>query len=293
MAITRWLYAAILSVAVLLLVTAIPIDTFFTRDNSARSIRQSDVLFTIFGQLRHDIGAVLYLKADEYYHGGTHHSHGEEHHLEDDACCTEVARLGEPRHAHAHEHEHEHEHPERAAAAGPGDLFARVIRAITTHSVIHLQGAQSSEMLPWFYLATLFDPQCVQAYVVGGFWLGMELGKVDEGIAFLRRGLRNNPSAWEIYAQMGELYFISKKDYGKSAAYLRRAYALIRTTSAGVMDKKQILVFLAAALERCGQLRESLYYYEQLNALLNGDAAVAGKIKEMESRLQEEPPREP
>ncbi|MDD5745965.1 MAG: hypothetical protein PHO30_01745 [Candidatus Omnitrophica bacterium] len=281
MVITRWLYVSILSAAVMLLVTAIPIDSFFSSENASRSIQQSDVLFKIFGQLRHDIGAIFYIKADEYYHGGTEHPFGETHHLEDDASL-----CGGPDEA---AHEPARESPAEAGKNGGYDLFTRINRSISSHSVIHLNKDQSAELLPWFYLATLFDPQAVQAYVVGGFWLGMQMGKPEEGIAFLRKGLRHNPDAWELYAQVGELYFIAKKDYGKAAPYLQRAFSLMKQSEASDFDKKQVLVFLAAAMEHLGNLRESLAYYEQLSGLFNNNTIILGKIKALRSVLEEEP----
>ena len=273
MAIVRWLYVSILSAVVLIMVTAIPIDSFFFRDNISRSIQQSDVLFKMFGQLRHDIAAIFYVKADEYYHGGTRHPSGETHHLEDDI--------------HAEGRDEEHNHPAAVEKNKYRDVFEQVEEEITAHPIIHLQGSASAEIIPWFYLATVFDPQYVQAYTVGGFWLGMQLEKPDAAVAFLREGLRNNPDAWEIYAQLGEMYFTAKQDNEKSAAYLKRAYALIQTSGADDFRKKEILVFLAAAMERLGQLRESLHYYEQLSCLTS-DNAVIGKIKALKQKLEGE-----
>ncbi|MBU4304423.1 MAG: tetratricopeptide repeat protein [Candidatus Omnitrophica bacterium] len=262
--------AAVFVFAVLML--ALKIDVFFYLENARSYARQSDVLYNIFGQLRNDIAAILYLKSDEYFHGGTEHPHGEEHTIADELSG---------------EHKHHEDVPSQRQRGKEedADIFLRLDRAIHAHRVQHLAPDQSAEIVPWFSLAVLVDPEYVQAYVVGGYWLGMRLNRPDEALLFLKKGLKSNPQAWQIYSQIGDIYFLAKKDYRKAAAYLERAYLAMDAPDVNKIDKKHVLIFLATAWERLEDYRKSVYYYEKLEALVP-DPDVAKKIAGLNAQIK-------
>jgi tetratricopeptide (TPR) repeat protein len=89
------------------------------------------------------------------------------------------------------------------------DAFGRNFR-ITRHT--HLENHNEREILPWLRLAADLDPQKIETYTVGAFFLREHLGETDQAEAFLREGLRNNPDSAEILFELGRLYHESKHD---------------------------------------------------------------------------------
>ncbi len=62
------------------------------------------------------------------------------------------------------------------------------------------------EILPWLRLAADMDPQKIETYTVGAYFLRKHLNRPEEAEAFLREGLRNNPDSYEILFELGRLY---------------------------------------------------------------------------------------
>jgi tetratricopeptide (TPR) repeat protein len=89
------------------------------------------------------------------------------------------------------------------------DAFGRNFR-ITQHT--HLEHHNEREILPWLRLAADLDPNKVETYTVGAFFLREHLNEPDQAEAFLREGLRNNPDSAEILFELGRLYHESKHD---------------------------------------------------------------------------------
>jgi hypothetical protein len=81
--------------------------------------------------------------------------------------------------------------------------FGRHFR-ITEHT--HLEHGNEREILPWLRLAADMDPQKIETYTVGAFFLREHLNQPREAEAFLREGLRNNPDSCEILFELGRLY---------------------------------------------------------------------------------------
>ena len=89
------------------------------------------------------------------------------------------------------------------------DAFGRNFR-ITQHT--HLENHNEREILPWLRLAADLDPQKIETYTVGAFFLREHLGRADQAEAFLREGLRNNPDSCEILFELGRVYHDSNHD---------------------------------------------------------------------------------
>src|ERR1039458_4441227 len=83
------------------------------------------------------------------------------------------------------------------------DRFGRHFR-ITEHT--HLEHNNEREILPWLRLAAEMDPQKIETYTVGSFFMRQHLNRPREAEAFLREGLRNNPNSYEILFELGQLY---------------------------------------------------------------------------------------
>ena len=82
------------------------------------------------------------------------------------------------------------------------DAFGRHFR-IMQH--LHLENHQEREILPWLRLAADLDPQKIETYTVGAYFLRGHLNRPDQAEAFLREGLRNNPDSCEILFELGRV----------------------------------------------------------------------------------------
>lgn len=93
------------------------------------------------------------------------------------------------------------------------DTFGRNFR-ITQHT--HLEQHQEREILPWLRLAADLDPQKIETYTVGAFFLREHLNRPDQAESFLREGLRNNPDSCEILFELGRIYHDSSHDFDRA-----------------------------------------------------------------------------
>ena len=234
-------------------------DFFIAGDQSfSGSVSKNDVLYKIFGQLRKDIGSFCYLKADQYFHKGSHHADKNE------PCLFETHDEEAENHS-----EDEHDHHRKTEHNGSPDLFAKIYKAIHFHPVVHLGSYENAEILPWFEITARFNPNFINAYLDGGFWLSTRMGQPDKALDFLREGLKNNPGSWQISAQIGEIYFTQKKDYLKAYSYFNNAYTLINTQPHTMLEKKSILIFLSASAEKINKHQESSRRKKERSELKN------------------------
>ena len=93
------------------------------------------------------------------------------------------------------------------------DRFGRHFR-ITQHT--HLEKNTEREILPWLRLAADLDPQKIETFTVGAFFLREHLNRPDQAEAFLREGLRNNPGNCELLFELGRLYRESIHDLDRA-----------------------------------------------------------------------------
>ena len=155
---------------------------------------------------------------------------------------------------------------------------------ITEHR--HLTGNEEKELLPWLYYAAALNPHHELAYTVGGYWVGIRLKRPKEAIRFLREGLLNNPKSWEIYKTIGEVYYVTQKDYGKALNYLDRAKTLGNEQGIDALEKRLIYVPLAEAYAARGNPQESIKLYEELLKDFAGDEAIKNRIEYFKNLTQ-------
>lgn len=105
----------------------------------------------------------------------------------------------------------EHER-EMAFLREPRDWIERFGRKFIITEHTHLGAGKEKEILPWLRVSAELDPQRVETYTVAAYWLRAHLGKINEAEQFLREGLRNNPSSYEILYELGCLYAEAKQD---------------------------------------------------------------------------------
>lgn len=70
---------------------------------------------------------------------------------------------------------------------------------------------------------TDLDPQFVFAYVFGALIIAQDLGHFQEGIGFLEKGMRNNPTDWWLPFELGFLHYVGTRDYARATACFEKA----------------------------------------------------------------------
>jgi len=245
----------------------VPLVGVYDYDASAgRPDLEGSVMMRFLGETRSIVSSMSILQADLYFHGGVGHFFEEHEHgfaIAETGKGAEVRKKPEadPR-------------PE----VSPLNFMVYLSEHIGVTDHIHLEGDQLKEIMPWLYYAVRTDPNNVLAYTLTGYYLAFKLEKVDEGLEFLREGLKNNPDSWEIYAETGVIYFQKLKDYARAARYLRTAKKLLDKTPHDKFQERYVLSFLARSYEGLGRQDEALPLYERLHQLFPDAEAFNKKI---------------
>ena len=160
---------------------------------------QSDSVFKLlFGEGRRLFGNEMFDMADAYFHSGYYPSIFDRPVTEHDVAEREGGNADD-----------------RDDFLGPPpDWIAALDRHFVPNQHTHLdtggasgqaKAASVQEILPWLKLATDLNPQYLDAYRVGYYWLS-RLHKPQEARAFLLEGLQNNPRNSELLFDLGSLY---------------------------------------------------------------------------------------
>ena len=191
--------------------------------------RSNGVLQAILGDSQKLFANHFVTKADVYLHSGVYPSvfdqagRDRNTHLASEAKVSPSGPAEPETHA---EHETEAEsHEGEAHPEGEGnhacqflgpprdwiDAFGRNFYP-TTHTHLNEQKSQR-EILPWLSLAAELNPNEVQTFTLGAYWLRNRMGKVDEAERFLRQGWRANPTSYEILLELGRLMEENRHDF--------------------------------------------------------------------------------
>jgi tetratricopeptide (TPR) repeat protein len=194
----RWL-ALLFLVCCFTLATIL--DPVFHRIRIRREATPS-VLVALLGDSRRMFANHFFAEADAYFHSGFYPT------IFDSATPEDRGHLTE---AHE-EHEKEGEHHEGTFLGKPTDWIDRFGRHFYPTIHTHLSNGQEREILPWLKLSAEMDPTRIETYVTASYWLRTTLHKPKEAEEFLREGLRANPDSYEIFLELGRVYFYNKKD---------------------------------------------------------------------------------
>ena len=253
-----WLFLTVL--------TASRVDTYNHAFAEAHSAGDVPVLFRFFGEGRSIVSSLAILQADRYFHGGVGHiEHGEEGEL----CITQrgTDECGREE--------------DRRLQASPLNVLFRISDRIALTEHVHLQGDQVKEIIPWLYLSSEVDPHNVLAITLTGFYLADRLDKPDEAVAFLRKGLLDNPDSWEINAELGRIYFEDFGNYRAAVDFLVRAMDLQKGVPHDKFEERYVLSFLAYSYEALGEGDKALALYRRLGQLFPKSDVFRKKVSEL------------
>jgi tetratricopeptide (TPR) repeat protein len=246
------------------------------------------LLKTILGESRRMFANHFYTKADVYFHSGYYPS------LFEQAQRVQINRKhlqDEANEEHDDHNEEEHE-KEMDFLGQPKDWIDRFGRHFypSTHSHLDKPG-QAKEILPWLRLSVELDPKQVDTYTLGAYWMRKNLGKPDEAAAFLREGLRANPTSYDILFELGAIYYESKHDpirarnlWEAALRHWQEQEAAGKKPDPILCDK--ILANLARVEEEQGNAGKAVSYLEEQ---LKYSPASEGIKKHIEDLKQKKP----
>lgn len=101
---------------------------------------------------------------------------------------------------------------------------------------------------PLLHITTTLDPHLVVAYRFGAIFLSEPkpagAGRTDLAVDLVKRGIAANPDQWQLYYDLGVLYYWRLKDYrDASAAFLAASnrsnapYMMLKLAAAGIAEK--------------------------------------------------------
>lgn len=145
---------------------------------------------------------------------------------------------------------------------------------------------QWQRLLPLYRLIVAIQPRFTLVWSMGGWHMAYNLSEmarrssqdarrwIDEGILFLRKGLKYNQDKPDLYFDLGWTYFDKLKDYATAIPYLEKAVRKQRSVPA--------MKALAHAYEKAGRYPDALRIWKSLDA--KGDSAA----KKVMARLRQE-----
>ena len=168
--------------------------------------KSNNVIGLMFGDGRKLFANHFFTMADVYFHSGYYPSVFDQHSEEQKEIIAA---------SHGRKESEEDEKNENFFGRPKDwvDSFGRNFR-ITEHT--HLEHHNEREILPWLRLAADLDPQKIDTFTVGAFFLREHLNQPGQAVDFLREGLRNNPDSYEILFELGRLYHDSYRDVNRA-----------------------------------------------------------------------------
>ena len=179
---------------------------------AAPQVAGADPVAIVLGDVRTLVGRHMVGKADEYFHGG----------VTDIDCSLD----------HHHEQgEHEHDGEEHGGEEDEAHVhspWAFVTRALRLPSIErHLEGVDSREMLPWFWIACRVDSGNIAAYANAAYVLDSLYGDTEKALAALNDGIVANPGSSELEFQKGTLLLLRLKSPERAESAFKAALAKI------------------------------------------------------------------
>jgi len=159
----------------------------------------------------------------------------------------------------------------------------------------HMSEEDVQEILPWLKLATDMNPQMIDSYTVGVYWL-RRLHKPEQARDFLFEGLHNNPGNSELLFDLGLLYDEDFHDARRARntwlAALRCWQAqgdIARTSVNGKRLYDNITMNLAHSAAIAGDWPQAVKYLEMAKRVSPYPDAIQKQIDEAEKRMAGQP----
>jgi tetratricopeptide (TPR) repeat protein len=148
------------------------------------------------------------------------------------------------------------------------------------------------EILPWLKLAAEMNPQMIETYTVGAYWLQTSLHNPEEAQTFLFEGLHNNPGNSELLFDLGRLYYESYHDANRARNVWLAALRCWEAQSANVKTNTEsqfvcdeITMNLAHLEENEENWPQAINYLEMVKQVSPNPDAIQKQIDEARKNL--------
>jgi tetratricopeptide (TPR) repeat protein len=242
---------------------------------------KSDNVFSVlFGDGRRLFANQFFTMADVYFHSGYYPSIFD---LREEGPKEIVAE------SHGHTDSPEDELKEDFLGK-PKDWIDRFGRHFRIIEHTHLEHGNEREILPWLRLAADMDPQKIETYTVGSFFMRENLNQPREAEAFLREGLRNNPNSFEILFELGRLYNENYHDPDRARSVWQLALRrwLQQDSQAqkeNKLDFEEITIHLAHLEEDTGNYEDAIRWFQAAQKVSPAPDALQQQIDEIKKKM--------
>ena len=214
-----------------------------------------DPLTRMLGSAKEGLGDILFLKADEYHHGGD---------------------------TYVFEENSETEYGEgflsRRDETAAEDWVQKILNQVRSRRHYHLHREDEKELLPFMTWAVELDPHNIEAILTTAFYLDRHFNRPIAARDLLLKGRRDNPGSWEITRDLAKFYFERRKDYAASEPIFRQAIVLSKDKTTEHDARAGMMYLLAESCRLQGKTDAALDAYRQ--ALLAFDSPGPLPLKE-------------
>ena len=249
-------------------------------DNWSQRTKSDNVFGMLFGDGRKLFANQFFTMADVYFHSGYYPSVF-------DKGSEEQKEIISASHGRKETEEDEKNEDFMGKPKDWVDAFGRHFR-ITQHT--HLENHNEREILPWLRLAADLDPQKIETYTVGAYFLREHLNQPGQAEAFLREGLRNNPDSAEILFALGRVYRESNHDLNRARnVWLLGVKKILALTEDAQKENKlvyeEIVVNLARLEEDAGNYGAAIDWFHAAQKVSPAPEALQGQINAVQKKL--------
>jgi tetratricopeptide (TPR) repeat protein len=260
--------------------------------------KSDNVFGMLLGDGRKLFANQFFTMADVYFHSGYYPSIFDK--KEEGPKAIVSATQGHEDCDHDHgtcEHDHDAEECEKHGSflGQPKswlESFGRNFK-ITQHT--HLEHQKEREILPWLRLAADLDPQKIETYTVGAYFLRDKLGRPDQAEAFLREGLRSNPNSPEILFELGRVYHEGLHDLNRA----RNVWVLGVNRYLGLKPEQQkedklifeqLVVHIARLENEAGNYDQALNWFHIAQKVSPAPDALQKQIDDIQKKISAKQP---
>jgi tetratricopeptide (TPR) repeat protein len=265
-------------VALLMLAFTLATDLASRAENWSQRTKSNNVFGMMFGDGRKLFANQFFTMADVYFHSGYYPSIFDRSGKE--------SEIAETSHGHTDTPDDEIKEDFLGKPKDWIDAFGRHFR-ITQHT--HLENSNEREILPWLRLAADLDPQKIETYTVGAYFLREHLSQTNEAEAFLREGLQNNPDNCEIIFELGRLYH-DKGDINRARNVWQLGVKKFRALSesdqkASPNDFDRLVVNLAHLEDAAGNYAAAINWFQAAQKVSPNPQSLQSQIDEVQKKL--------
>ncbi|MGH7952608.1 MAG: tetratricopeptide repeat protein [Limisphaerales bacterium] len=247
----------------------------------------------LLGEGRKLFANEFYTMADVYFHSGYYPSMFDEHEADldvaagaegraDDSDSTSDDFLGKPKDwidaLGRNFKPNRHTHLSSGGAAG------------------NMKASSVEEILPWLKLAADLNPQLIETYTVGAYFLRTSLNQPQKAEAFLREGLRNNPDSYQILLALGQIYYEDYHDTNRARNVWELAAKKWMQLNDGEKRKtenklvlERITTHLGKLEENAGNWQKAIGWFHAAQKVSETPGAIQRQIDEIKMKMVASP----